>query len=115
MTRLAKFLQATKGYYRPFSFVYSSKDKYEAAVDSQLLFPDFYQINYEAILVANPGTGVKAQQKLSDKTRDVLDFNNYIILAEDFSKLKRPKVENAFSFTNNSLMLDYVLGQHLVS
>ncbi len=51
----------------------------------------------------------------SDKVRDLLDFNNYIVIAEDFKNVKRGKLEKAFSFSNNSILLNYIMGQHLVS
>lgn len=67
------------------------------------------------VLVPNQNNGVKEAERCSDKARDVLDYNNYIVLAEEFKGLKRVKVESAFSYGSNQLLLDYVLGQHLVS
>jgi|JI6StandDraft_1071083.scaffolds.fasta_scaffold06204_13 hypothetical protein len=51
----------------------------------------------------------------ADKLRDVLDYNNFVVVEEDFEQVKRTKLESAFQFNRNSFMLNYLLGQQVVS
>lgn len=51
----------------------------------------------------------------SDKLKDILDFNGYIVVKDEFGDLSRAKIETAFADISNSQLLQYVLGQHIVS
>jgi hypothetical protein len=67
------------------------------------------------MMVPNSNKGSVQNLAASDKVKDLLDFNNFIVVRDDFENMKRIKLENAFMFSRNSFLLNYILGQNVVS
>lgn len=108
-----KFAKAIGELLHPYSLLYSSDDLYDSCVDTQLFFPSYLEVNYETVLLANRNNG--SMKLASDKLRDVLDYNNFVVVEEDFERIKRTKLESAFRFDRNAFLLNYLLGQQVVS
>lgn len=77
-----KFARAISEQLQPHSLLYSSPNLYSACVDTQLFFPSYMRINYETVLLPNQGS--QSMTAASDKLRDVLDFNNFVVVEDGF-------------------------------
>ncbi|EAR95491.2 hypothetical protein TTHERM_00078950 (macronuclear) [Tetrahymena thermophila SB210] len=125
-TQFRKFLVASKqSIPNEFVYYYSSKYKYKGIIDCQQFFPDFFKINYQTFVLAqhipkkvllqsradatisDEKMKIKEEEirnrevkKNDDKLRDYLDFNNFVVIEEDFSK-QQSKLGQAFEFIDD--------------
>lgn len=109
-TQFRRFLVAAKNSIpNEFTYYYSSKYKYKGIIDCQQFFPDFFMINFQTFVLAQhipkkillqarsdlsiqkervqkkiEDVKEKEIKKNDDKLRDYLDFNNFVIIEDNF-------------------------------
>jgi hypothetical protein len=78
-------------------FFYSSKSRFHALRDCLLFFPSFFSLNINSFVMTSPQNRVA-----NDTFKDLLDFNNYSVLKEDFHGIQSEALNKAFGFINDA-------------
>ena len=82
-----KFLSGAKEYLPiELQYFYSSKSKYHGVRDSLLFFTSFFKLSIQTFIVTQKLDDEMSNKRIMNDTfKDMLDFNNFQILKDDFT------------------------------